>query len=130
MKDKQNKTYIQPFEDCLKTQLKSEEFWSANAFKVTVGTNTPCGGDAGHGGKTLFRLQNLAGTDWNILVDGEGVIGPDELTIILGGDCEANTFADSLIFAGKTLKKQIRENKWNELCSRVFALEERIGMEE
>jgi hypothetical protein len=123
LKDEQNKTYLKLVEGDLKVQLRSKEFWSCNAFEVIVGTNTPCGGDAGHGGRTLFRLRNLVGTCWDISVDGKEVTEPDELTIVLAGDTEAETFADSLIFAGRTLKKQMRETRWRELCSRVFALE-------
>lgn len=116
LKDKQK--YLKQVEEDLKTQLRSKEFWSCNAFKVTVGTNTPCGGDAGHGGKTLFKLPNLAGTIWYISVDEKEVVElPGELTIVLEGDSEAETFADSLIFAGRTLKKKcvkihVKRHNW------------------
>lgn len=131
MKDRQNKPYLKLVEDDLKAQLRSKEFWSCNAFEVTVGTNTPCGGDAGHGGKTLLKLRDLAGTEWAIAVDGKEVaFCPRELVIVLGGDSEAKTFADSLIFAGRTLKKQMRETLWGELCSRVFALEHKLETKE
>jgi len=103
LRDHTRKCYA---EATLESQLKSKEFWNCNAFKVTVGTNTPCGGDASHGGITLFRLRNLAGTCWSIVVDGTEVYEPDELTIVLEGDAEAETFVNSLIFAEKTLKKQ------------------------
>lgn len=130
MKDRQNKPYLKQVEDALKAQLRSKEFWSCNAFEVIVGTNTPCGGDAGHGGKTLFRLRNLVGTCWDISVDGKEVAEPDELTIVLAGDTEAQTFADSLVFAGRTLKKQMRENSNGELRSRVIALEQKLNPNE
>lgn len=112
LNDKKNRTHPEAVEDNLKAHfnLISKEFWSCNAFRVTVGTNSPCGGDAGHGGKTLFRLRNLTSTDWDVFIDKkEAVHSPYELTILLYGDTEAQTFADSLIFAGKTLKKQIRK---------------------
>jgi len=130
LKDRQNKPYLKQVEDALKAQLRSKEFWSCNAFEVIVGTNTPCGGDAGHGGKTLFRLRNLVGTCWDISVDGKEVAEPDELTIVLAGDTEAQTFADSLVFAGRTLKKQMRENSNGELRSRVIALEQKLNPNE
>jgi len=49
------------------------EFWSANAFQVEVGTNTPQGGNDSHGGQTLFRLKDATagGTCWSITVRGQ-----------------------------------------------------------
>ena len=127
MKNGENKTHQEKVEDDLKIYLRSEEFWSCNAFGLTAGTNTPCGGDASHGGKTFFKLKDLAGTYWDIYINGKEVAeSPSELTIMLYGDSEAETFADSLIFAGRTLKKQIRENHWRDLCSKVFALEQEL----
>ena len=39
------------------------EFWSANAFQVEVGTNTPQGGNDSHGGQTLFRLKDATAAE-------------------------------------------------------------------
>ena len=32
-------------------EMRTATFWSNNALKVSMGTNAPCGGDSGHGGR-------------------------------------------------------------------------------
>ena len=89
------------------------EFWSANAFRVKAGTNTPMGGDAGHGGITLFSLTDLAGTAWSLVVKkGEHLIisDPEEINIVLFGDSEAETFAKALRWAARQLTARMKEN--------------------
>ena len=87
-------------------------FWSANSLAVEVGTNTPKGGDAGHGGKTTLKLKDLGGTCWGITVRTNGKDTTfkefDEITLNLGGDSEANTFIEALRFAVYILDVQQR----------------------
>jgi len=86
----------------------SKEFCSANVISAKVGTNTPMGGDASHGGHTIFELKDLAGTEWYITVDGEE-FKPTTIKLELYGDTEADTFIEALEFAFETLKKQQSE---------------------
>jgi len=81
----------------------SKEFTSCNILLAKVATNCPKGGDAGHGGKTIFELENQAGTTWEIEKTEEG------LRIKLFGDTEAETFADALAWAGARLKCMMLE---------------------
>ena len=36
--------------------IKSKVITSANILQVSAGTNCPQGGDAGHGGRTYFKI--------------------------------------------------------------------------
>jgi len=88
-------------------------FVHCNILDLEVGTNTPKGGDAGHGGLTLFKLIDGGGTDWRIrITDDSGSEHyfemPQEITIVLGGDAEAKTFSEALLFAGKYLKLRMK----------------------
>jgi hypothetical protein len=91
----------------MKIQTYSKTFESNNILKVTAGTNGPQGGDAGHGGRTLLRLVNEGFTDWTIRIDEEEFPGPGEIELILGGDCEGDSFAEALEFAAKVLRAQL-----------------------
>lgn len=68
-------------------------FENFNILKVDVGTNCPCGGDTGHGGRTLLRFTNEGSTDMWVRIDG-------------GAQAEAQ----SLEFALDVLKTYIAAN--------------------
>lgn len=84
------------------TEIKTfkKELSSANIIEVEVGTTGHMGGDTGHGGRTYFRLSNVADTDIRMRYRdcGEELrardLGGIELT--LGGDCELDTFCEAL----------------------------------
>ncbi len=42
----------------------SKEIVGCNIFKCSVNTNCPKGGDGGHGGFTIFKLENEGSTGW------------------------------------------------------------------
>ena len=95
----------------MEVDLKSKTITSANILEVKCGTNTPCGGDTGHGGKTIFRLIDHGGTDWCLkILDHQRKIidvnGPESITIEFGGDCEADTFIEALEYAIKIFNAQ------------------------
>ncbi|HNU61740.1 MAG TPA: hypothetical protein PKL04_06040 [Methanofastidiosum sp.] len=48
--------------------IKSKEFFSRNILEADVGSNCPCGGDGGHGGKTYLKITDGRNTGWNIKV--------------------------------------------------------------
>ena len=92
------------------------EAHSANALAVEVTTNTPAGGDAGHGGVTVLVLEDLASTSWSIeVMNEEGVSSvcsdPCRLTLIFRGDTECETLIKCLDFAVKHLRKRQRANR-------------------
>lgn len=91
-------------------KIHSKEFISANILEVEAGTNCPQGGDTGHGGRTLFRLIDQASTDIRVKVDGHDIPINDSLEIVLGGDCEHDTFVQALEFALNTYKQQFASN--------------------
>lgn len=69
---------------------------SANILKFVYGTNCPCGGDAGHGGKTILKIEDGCSTCWDVFVNGHKIENPETLTIILYGDCENETFREGM----------------------------------
>jgi len=89
-------------------EIEVEEFSNANIIEVHIGTNCPHGGDTGHGGRTLFHILDRGSTSWDLWADGQLVVGgPNTVSIVLGGDTEATTFADALVYAGMKLKEQL-----------------------
>jgi hypothetical protein len=92
-----------------KVQTYSRTITNANILKVTVGTNGPCGGDSGHGGRVVFRLEDEASTDIRVrVIEPNG--GNGGVEIILGGDAEAETFIEALEWAAKVLRAQQKLN--------------------
>jgi len=87
-------------------QVYTYTYESCNSIEVTVGTNALTG-DSGHGGRTYFSLKDCASTDMRIF-DSERnkYVQTDEITIVLGGETELDTFISSLEFAVKILKSQ------------------------
>lgn len=67
-----------------------------------------CGGDSGHGGHTYFSLEDLGGTDMNIIVDGK-LISCSKVEVSLGGDTELRTFIEALEFAADRLNSWLAQ---------------------
>ena len=86
-------------------QTLAKTFTLYNILGVKAGTNTPMGGDAGHGGETVLLLVDGGGTCWEVTVDGK-TLKPERLEIRLYGDSEGETFVKALDFAVKVLKLQ------------------------
>lgn len=93
-------------------QTLAKTFTHMNILTVKVGTNTPQGGDAGHGGKTVFELTDEGGTAWKVEVldeSGRARSYPynfKRIRLELYGDAEAETFLKALDFAVKVLRLQ------------------------
>ena len=81
---------------------------SANILEVEAGTTGYMGGDSGHGGRTYFRIQDIASTDMEIrtFVDKHGCNG---FEVFLGGDCELETTIRALKFITKVLEDESKE---------------------
>lgn len=86
------------------------EVISANILEVEAGSTGFCGGDSGHGCRTYFRIEDLAGTDIdvNIIDGGNGHIKGFEVT--LGGDTELETTITALKFIVQCLEDAMNEN--------------------
>jgi len=89
------------------------EIVGANILEVEVGTNCPKGGDWGHGGRTYFRLKDMAGTTWFVRIkDRIGdiyITDPKEIEILLGGDSEWRTFRKALLFGWLALGAELSD---------------------
>src|SRR5215510_5350279 len=91
---------------------KTRDINSPSSLHVTVGTNCPQGGGSAHGGRTVFRLENRSRTDWHVSVNAERVaVYPDSIEVHLGGDSEAQSFAQALRWAASVLDCQVVLNR-------------------
>lgn len=79
--------------------IHSENFQRCNILKVEAGTNCPQGGDWGHGGRTLLRLTDVAGTNMKCRVDDGELADVSKIEIVMGGDSENETFIEAIKFA-------------------------------
>ena len=85
---------------------------SANILKVSVSTNCPRGGDAGHGGVTVVEFKDEASTSMSIEVQPHHSpaqsfdLMSGKLRLVFQGDTECDTLIDCLEFAAKTLRAQ------------------------
>jgi len=82
-----------------------------NVLTVAAGTNTPQGGDTGHGGVTVFELTDEAGTDWRLTVEEHScnktlIDNIKRIRLELYGNSEAATFIAALKFALKVYELQ------------------------
>lgn len=93
---------------------KSKEFWGCNMLDVDVGSNCPCGGDAGHGGRTHLKITDNGNTGWNVTItesNGEEsyFYQPKSIALEFLGDSENITFIQILDFALKELLMRYME---------------------
>lgn len=82
------------------------EITSANILCVEVGTNCPQGGDSGHGGRTVLRFLDYAGTAMAASINGSAQLDAQKFEIVFGGDCEHQTLIEALEFALQVLRGQ------------------------
>lgn len=114
----ENKRFIDHFE----TSISNGVYWLkdnplpamrthinyANILEVTAATNGYCGGDTGHGGRTVISFRDLGGTDIQIREIPKG-ISNGGVEIILGGDSELGTMRDACEFIVYALDKLIAQ---------------------
>ncbi|KXY78711.1 hypothetical protein BAQ45_17820 [Bacillus pacificus] len=87
-----------------------KEIMGFNILNVKIESTGLRGGDSGHGGRTVFRLEDHASTSWNLKYE-ENLSGvtnveqPQAIEIELLGDSELETFVKALEFAVEELKK-------------------------
>lgn len=85
------------------------DIWDANVLEAEAGTTGFMGGDAGHGGKTYFRIQDGVGTAINA-IPLKGRNGESEgLEVLLSGDAELRTVITALKFIVSVLEDESRE---------------------
>lgn len=65
---------------------------SANIIGFEAGTTGYRGGDSGHGGRTVFRIFDIASSDIRMTTSSRG----GALSVELGGDCELDTIIVAL----------------------------------
>ena len=75
-----------------------------NTLEVEAGTTGYMGGDAGHGGRTYFRIEDLGSTCLRVRPLGKN--GDSGMEIFLFGDAELSTFIRALQFGAKALEDQ------------------------
>ena len=92
---------IETYKTCL------EDF---NIIEVEAGTTGHMGGDPGHGGRTYFRIEDLASTDMRCRVrsyDGTYEFDDiEQIELVFGGDSELDTFREALRIGYEVLKQR------------------------
>lgn len=86
-------------------------FTSANILEVTAATTGYRGGDAGHGCRTIVRIEDRGGTAIKARVIPESIHGNGGVELMLAGDCELLTLVDGLRFAADALEKIAEEDR-------------------
>ena len=85
------------------------EFDSCNIIEEEAGSTGYEGGDTGHGGRTYFRIKDLASTDMRCVVCNNGQLhefdNVGQIELIFGGDCEMETFYEALCFGADVLSE-------------------------
>lgn len=102
-------------------QVKSKDIVDLNMLRVSAGTTSPAGGDAGHGGRTFISVEDTGSTSWGARITSRSgrsyTIGshldPDlkSVEILLGGDAEAKTIVEALRFAADTIEQSLGVSK-------------------
>jgi len=90
--------------------VKDIQITGANILAAHIDTNTPKGGDGGHGGVTNFEIIDEGGTDWCVNIDGKVIPYPKSIKIRFFGDSEAETFLHVIRFTLTSLRKQLKRN--------------------
>ena len=103
--------------------MLEHEITSANILRVRAGTTGPCGGDSGHGCRTVFELEDASGTDITVSLLAHGV------RISLGGDCELDTFIQALEWAAKSLRNQGRVREREQEIEGEYVIRNSLGYE-
>lgn len=83
---------------------ESKQIVGCNLIDVKVGTTGYCGGDGGHGGRTMIQLNDGGGTCWEF-VKLHNEHGNDGIRIALEGDSELTTIIEAFRYAADTLEK-------------------------
>lgn len=97
------------FGETMLLSAMQKTFHSANVLEVTAATNGYHGGDAGHGCRTIVRIEDRAGTAIKARVIPESIHGNGGIELMLAGDCELFTLVDGLRFAADALEKLAEE---------------------
>lgn len=86
-----------------------KECVGCNILGVKSGTTGYKGGDSGHGGRTVFKIEDLSSTDLMVSINGSGYFSAKEVGIAFGGDSELETFIQALEFTLGTYKSQMKK---------------------
>jgi hypothetical protein len=103
--------------DLPKHRLNRLALQSFGELDVTVGTNCPQGGDAGHGGRTVFRLDydDCLWSKVRVCTDkpcpygtwSDWIEPAQGIEIVFMGDAEADVFLTALEYAAAMLRAQM-----------------------
>jgi hypothetical protein len=87
--------------------VNAREVGCGDMFYVTVGTTGPKGGDSGHGGRTILKLDAGTSCDFRMrLNDEDPWIHGDGISLLVGGDMEMDAFLEALRFAVRELERK------------------------
>ena len=83
----------------------SRQIVRANVLEVEAGTNGYKCGDAGHGSKTFFSINDMCSTAIDVNKVGSG------FEVVLYGDSELDTIIEALKFIVRVLEEESQGNE-------------------
>jgi len=86
-------------------RLYEKEIFDACVIKVKAGTTGFKGGDAGHGGRTFIKIEDIGGADIHFKATQNEM--EKSLIMTLYGDAELNVMIEGL----EWITKKLKENK-------------------
>jgi len=92
----------------MEVKTYKREIIDFDLLEVETGTNTPRGGDAGHGGVTTFRIATDG--EYALRVDQDGERKCQEIQLTMAGDAACRAFVRALRVATEILEHQMALN--------------------
>jgi len=121
-----------------KIPVETNVISSANILSISAGTTAIQQGDAGCGGRTLISIEDEGSTSWAVRVipchsqpyivgDAEDPCSLKRIEILLGGNTEADTIAEALEFAAKTIREALNKQGINQSPPVVGSMDNSVG---
>ncbi len=91
----------------IEVPVNAREVGVGDMFYVTVGTTGPQGGDSGHGGRTVLKIDAGTSCDFRLrLGNDDEWVSADGISLLVGGDFEMEAFLEALRFAVRELERK------------------------
>jgi hypothetical protein len=92
-------------------KIYEKEFKHACIMRFAAGTTGYCGGDSGHGGRTVIEIEDLGSTDISFIPIFDRFNHQTGIAIQLGGDSELQGIIEGLEFMLRRLKELEKQSK-------------------
>jgi hypothetical protein len=97
----------------IKLIANTVESTNASCMGITTATTGFKGGDAGSGSRTLIKLKDLGGTDWELTKGQDSYGRLTSLELLLRGDAELSNIITCMEAAVDNLKKSVKDSNYS-----------------